>query len=223
MTNVELLETRDGSHTLFAKNFGYTYHSKFGAVQESSHIFIEAGLKFKSILKKKVEILEIGFGTGLNAYLTAIEAYKKDLNIHYTAFEAYPVPMETLQALNYKEVIINNEVENLFEHIHKVAWGQKVKINPNFYLEKIEDLFENIKFENQFDLIYYDAFAPDAQPHLWDENMMQIMYQSLKKDGILVTYCSKGDVKRAMKSVGFVVEKLQGPPGKREMTRALKM
>lgn len=223
MTNVELLETRDGSHTLFSTDFGYTYHSRFGALQESKHVFIEAGLTFKSILKKKIDILEIGFGTGLNAFLTAIEAYKKDLKIHYTAYEAFPLSTDTLLSLNYSQLIDYEEIDNLYKQIHEAPWGEKTPINANFYLEKINDFFENINFQNQFDLIYFDAFAPDAQPQLWNVTMMEKMFNSLKKDGILVTYCSKGEVKRTMKNVGFVVEKLKGPPGKREMTRASKM
>jgi tRNA U34 5-methylaminomethyl-2-thiouridine-forming methyltransferase MnmC len=222
MPNVEVLETRDGSHTLFSKDFGYTYHSKFGALQESNHVFIEAGLKFKSVLKKRIQLLEIGFGTGLNAYLTALEAYRKDLIVHYTGYEAYPVAPDVLSHLNYEQVLVNDELSNIFHAIHAATWGQKVKLNPHFYLEKIEDLFENIAVLNQYDLIYYDAFAPDAQPHLWNETMMRKMYDCLKKDGILVTYCSKGDVKRALKAVGFTIEKIPGPPGKREMTRAFK-
>lgn len=215
--------TQDGSHSIFAEQYGVTYHSRYGAVTESLHVFIDAGLRFKAALKSELNILEVGFGTGLNALLTWREAEKRNLSIRYTGIEAYPLPLEIVETLNYGEQITPS-VGGVpdFMHLHQCAWDRNVKLSGHFSLHKKRIRLEAFRTSQVFDLIYFDAFAPQAQPELWTERIMGLMYKALGPDGCLVTYCAKGDVKRTLKNVGFEVERLAGPPGKREMTRAWK-
>ena len=217
-----IIETQDGSHSIYSPSFGVSYHSKYGAIQESQHVFIEAGLLEVSLSKKDIHILDIGFGTGLNALMTQIEADRRQLNIVYTAVENYPVPVPEAMQLNYPETLQETSYRTDFEKMHQLEWGVKEEFKSNFTFIKLQQTFQSLQFEEQFDLIYFDAFAPSAQPELWETDVLGIMYRALRNDGILVTYCSKGDVKRSLKSLGFTVESLQGPPGKREMTRAKK-
>lgn len=220
---MDIFITADGSHSIFSEQYGVSYHSKYGAVQETKHVFIDAGLRLKAILKSDIKILDIGFGTGLNALMTLLEAQKRNLKIQYTAVEAYPISLETAQQLNYHETLSDENVQSVFLKLHQSDWDTKTQVNDNFTLLKLNKRFENLQLSPQFDIVYFDAFAPSAQPELWTADILKIMYDSLLPDGILTTYCAKGDVKRALKSIGFKVEKLQGPPGKREMTRAIKV
>lgn len=200
-----------------------SYHSKYGAVTESQHVFIDAALRFKAVLKKEIQVFEMGFGTGLNALLTYLEARKRNLVIHYTAVETHPISMEAVRSLNYnKHLNIPAEETDIFEQLHTLDWNISHDINDNFNLLKWKMNIEELSLPQQYDIIYFDAFAPNAQAHLWSAEIMQKMYDSLLPEGILVTYCAKGSVKRTMKEVGFAVERLKGPPGKREMTRAIK-
>ncbi|MEM6317165.1 MAG: tRNA (5-methylaminomethyl-2-thiouridine)(34)-methyltransferase MnmD [Bacteroidota bacterium] len=219
----ELFETQDGSHSLFSEAHGVSYHSKYGAVQETQHVFINAALRFKALLQSDLHILDIGFGTGLNAYMTLLEAQKRNLTIHYTAIEAYPISLELATTLNYSEVLNQLELQPLFLQMHTSEWSQPLALTENFNFQKEKIYFEQLDFSNQFDIIYFDAFSPNSQPELWEADLMESMYRALKTDGVLVTYCAKGVVKRTMKAVGFEIEALKGPPGKREMTRALKI
>jgi tRNA U34 5-methylaminomethyl-2-thiouridine-forming methyltransferase MnmC len=219
---IEFQESSDGSHTLFSKEFGYTYHSIHGAVQESQHIFIESALRFKAVVMSKINVLDIGFGTGLNAYLTYLEALKRNLTIQYTTYEAYPITVQTAESLNYVACLKSEEHQAMFMKLHESAWNINSKLHKQFSLEKKMSKAEFLEEKNKYDIIYFDAFAPDVQPELWDADAMQKMYDALKKDGILVTYCAKGQVRRNMKAAGFTIEKIAGPPGKREMTRATK-
>ncbi len=220
MSDLRIFETQDGSHSIFAEQFGVSYHSKYGAIQETQHVFIDAALRFKAVLKKDIRILEMGFGTGLNAYMTSLEARRRNLQVQYTGVEAYPINESQWQSLNYAEQL--QEESDTFSIFHTSEWGDWMEVNENFSLLKLHQRFETLEFEPQFDIIYYDTFAPNAQPELWSAELFQKMYDALLPDGILVTYCAKGEVKRTMKSVGFEVERLKGPPGKREMTRAIK-
>ena len=219
---MRIIETQDGSHSIFSEKYGVSYHSKYGAVQETQHVFIEAALRPKALLHKDLAILEIGFGTGLNAFMTYLEAKKFLLNLKYTAVEAYPISQEEAEALNYPQVLRKEEETSFFLSMHHSSWNKRIALNDFFSIEKRQHLFQEIDFQNQFDIIYFDAFAPNSQPELWEEEIMSKMFEALKPDGILVTYCAKGAVKRVLKSVGFEVESLKGPPGKREMTRAYK-
>lgn len=218
-----LVETQDGSHTLLSGVFGVSYHSRYGAVQESRHVFIQAGLHWKALQSKEIRILEIGLGTGLNAYLTLLEARRLDLAIHYEAIEAYPVSIKQAAELNYPHILEEGgDSPTLFMCLHEAAFDQKVALTPHFQLLKKQHLFSEIQYSDAFDLVYFDAFAPDAQPELWEPSLLQKIYDAMKPGGILVTYCAKGYVKRNLKKVGFQVEALPGPPGKREMTRCVK-
>lgn len=217
-----VFESRDGSSTLLSEKFGVTYHSKYGALQESSHVFIKEGLFFKCIAKKELKILEMGFGTGLNALLTQQKAAVLGLKIEYTAIEQFPIDFEVLAKLNYCEKLGVTNGQCLFNQLHNSLWEETVELTNYFSINKKKQAFEEATFEQLFDIIYFDAFAPNVQPELWEEPIMQKMYDALTKDGILVTYCAKGDFKRTLKSIGFDVKTLKGPPGKREMVRAIK-
>jgi tRNA U34 5-methylaminomethyl-2-thiouridine-forming methyltransferase MnmC len=218
-----LFITEDGSHSVLSEAFGITYHSTHGAIQETQHVFIDAGLKYAvGQGLTELAILEIGFGTGLNAFMTFLEAQRLGVKIDYSTFEVYPLSMEQVFQLNYVEKLGAHHVKDSFETLHTGQWGETIPLSNTFNFTKMLADFDQIQHENSFDIIYFDAFAPQAQPHLWETEMMQKMYNALKNKGILTTYCAKGEVKRTLKSVGFTIEKLAGPPGKREMTRAIK-
>lgn len=213
--SAQIFATEDGSNSLYLPEFDETYHSRHGAIQESMHVFIENGLK--SINKKNIKILEFGFGTGLNALMTLINS--KEKQIEYAGVEKFPLDIPLLNQLNYAK---NKEEHALFEKIHSVDWNKKAVITDDFSLEKIKSDFINFQSNEKFDIIYFDAFAPRVQPELWTKEVFEKVFSLLSKGGILVTYCAKGAVKRTLKEVGFEVIKLPGPPGKREMTKAVK-
>jgi tRNA U34 5-methylaminomethyl-2-thiouridine-forming methyltransferase MnmC len=215
-----IIETQDGSHTVYSEKFGVTYHSKYGAIQETQHVFIEAGLYYKTLKNKAISILEIGFGTGLNAFMTMLEAEKRGLTIEYQAAEAYPLSIAEAHQLNYPELLDRSDKAEGFKFLHESNWEEWHEISPSFKFKKLKSRFEDLQFLPIFDLIYFDAFAPSAQAELWEPPTLSIMYNALKEDGIWVSYCAKGSVKRNLKSLGFMVESIPGPPGKREMTRA---
>jgi tRNA U34 5-methylaminomethyl-2-thiouridine-forming methyltransferase MnmC len=215
----ELLITEDGSHTLFVPEIDECYHSSHGAIQESRHIFIEAGLKHCA--KKEIRVLEIGFGTGLNAFLTLIEAEKSDKKIHYTSLEKFPVEVEKAFNLNYPEEF-SPENRNVFESLHTSDWNQDIQIKASFILKKIETDFTCCTFDNQFDVVYFDAFSPEKQPEMWTQERFDMIYKHCNAGAILTTYCAKGIVRRAMQAAGFIVERLTGPPGKREILRGIR-
>ena len=216
----EIITTADGSKTIRIKDWDEQYHSKHGAIQESYHVFIKHGLDlFK---KQDLYILEIGFGTGLNALITLLEATKSNKKITYYGVEAYPVSAEELAQLNYVSELNAPDYKKHFEHMHSAPWQMEVAISDGFLLNKNQCKFAEIIYNDCIDLIYFDAFGARIQPELWTEDMFKIMFNALKKGGVLVTYAAKGSVRRAMQSVGFKVERLPGPPGKREMLRARK-
>ena len=213
--------TSDGSHSLFVPGLDEHYHSKHGAVQEAYHVFIRKGLDlFEN--GSDVHILEIGFGTGLNALITFSEAIKRNLKIYYTAVEAYPVPVDEALMLNYPEVLKHGGLDVCFKKMHEAAWDEPMLLSENFTLIKQQRFFQEITAQNCCNLIYFDAFGARVQPELWTVTIFKKMIDALKYNGILVTYAAKGSVRRAMQEVGFKVERLPGPPGKREMLRAIK-
>ncbi|MBK8722074.1 MAG: tRNA (5-methylaminomethyl-2-thiouridine)(34)-methyltransferase MnmD [Saprospiraceae bacterium] len=219
----QLIVTEDGSHTLSSEKFGVTYHSIHGAIQESNHIFIEAGLKYICQQSKNISILEVGLGTGLNALLTIDFALYLDIIVEYCAIEAYPISLKIVNELNYTNLLDKPNLQQYFLEIHQSDWNTNIQLHNNFPLLKKNNLLENTNFKsNIFDLIYFDAFAPNEQPELWDDAIFHKLYNSLKNKGVLVTYCAKGAFKRILKSCGFIIENLPGPPGKREMVRAIK-
>ncbi len=228
-----LFVTEDGSHSVYSEQFNVSYHSKHGAIQETQHVFIDAGLKpLLNNSPVEITILEIGFGTGLNAFMTFLETERISQKINYFGLEAYPLSIEKVRQLNYAQLLNAGLHQDVFEKMHISDWitsnGQNpdpskmIPLSKHFNFQKILIDFVNVDFDNIADLIYFDAFAPEAQPQLWDDTMMNKMYKSLRKKGVMTTYCAKGIVKRAMKSAEFFIEGLPGPPGKREITRAVK-
>ncbi|MCA0153581.1 tRNA (5-methylaminomethyl-2-thiouridine)(34)-methyltransferase MnmD [Winogradskyella vincentii] len=220
----KIITTSDGSKTIQIEDWNEQYHSIHGAINEANHVFLKHGLLFYSQNNRKLEaitILEIGFGTGLNAFLTLVEAEKQSLNIDYVGVEAYPVLGEEIEQLNYIELISEDHASK-FSEMHDIEWGKPKYISSEFKLEKQQKFFKDITDENKYNIVYFDAFGARVQPDLWTEEIFEIMYKALKLNGVLVTYSAKGSVRRAMQAVGFEVERLPGPPGKREMLRAVK-
>ena len=217
----EIIQTSDGSTTFFLPEWNETYHSKHGAIQEAYHVFIKNGLSLFE--KNSVAILEIGFGTGLNAIISLLESIKNKQNIDYVGVEAYPISIDFLSEMNYSKILLNNDIDNYYKKIHETHWETKEMITTQFFLTKRNQFFESISDENQFDLIYFDAFGFRVQPELWSESIFKKMYLALKKNGILVTYACRTSIKNAMIDSGFTVEKLPGAPGKREMLRGRKI
>lgn len=217
--NVVIQSTADGSHTLFVPQLNEHYHSVNGAIQESTHIFINAGLHHCA--QKEVNILEIGFGTGLNTLLTLIDAKQNGLKINYTAIEYYPLPIEIIKQLNYPQ---DSYQQKLFHEIHNCEWNVPKEIEQSFSLTKIRSDATIYDFTsmNNINVIYFDAFAPDKQPDIWTQDIFDKLFSVLNTNGIFVTYCAKGVVRRMLQQSGFMVERLPGPPGKREMLRATK-
>lgn len=223
----ELLLTSDGSHTIVIPELQITYHSIHGAVQESRHVFIEAGLnyilpKFADASAACLRIFEMGFGTGLNALLSVAKAKETNRCLYYQAVELYPLLPEEAEALNYISALHDDTLQQPFIQMHQCVSGEDIIISPLFVFHKSISSLPDIRATQPFHLIFFDAFAPDAQPELWTQPVFQQMYGTLYEGGALVTYCSKGSVRRAMQAAGFTVEKMKGPPGKREMIRAIK-
>lgn len=216
----KIITTADGSHTIQLPDWNEQYHSKHGAIQEAYHVFIKHGLSL--FPDKEISILEVGFGTGLNAFITFIEAQKKNISIHYTGAELYPVGMEEIKKLNYVTQLKSEPSGQVFLAMHEAPWEEVKKISQGFDLYKKRIDIATIDDESMYDLIYFDAFGARVQPELWTETLFAKMYKAMKKGGVLVTYAAKGSVRRAMQDVGFRVERLEGPPGKREMLRAFK-
>ncbi len=212
--------TADGSTTIHITEWDEQYHSKHGAIQEAKHVFIKNGLAL--FANQKISILEIGFGTGLNCFITFLEALKTNLKIDCVGVEAYPLVADEVEKMNYIDQLEANEFGDIFNKMHQQDWEIKGEISPEFSLTKRKQFFNEIKDENKFNLIYFDAFGARVQPELWTEEIFEKMHKALKPGGVLVTYSAKGSVRRAMLAVGFLVEKLPGPPGKREMLRAKK-
>jgi len=217
----EIIITQDGSHSIKVSEMNITYHSIHGAIQESKHVFIKAGLKSLILTEGTgLNIFEMGFGTGLNALLTIIETEELQREIYYETVEQYPLDNGEVKSLNYCKQLDRTDLQSLFEQLHTSAWEKKINITKGFCLKKTKTNVLNFETSGTFELIYFDAFAPNVQPELWTTEIFEKMFSILKPGGLLVTYCSKGDVRRAMQAAGFVVEKLPGPKGKREMIRA---
>ena len=216
----KIIQTLDGSTTIHIEEWDECYHSKFGAIQEAQHVFIKNGLSLFE--NSTISILEIGFGTGLNAFITFLESKKINQIIDYIGVEAYPVALEEVRLMNYISELNAKNESAIFDKMHECNWEEPIILREDFLFTKRKQFFADIDDFEKFDLIYFDAFGFDVQPELWSTEIFRKMYNSLKPKGILVTYAARGVVKRSMKEVGFTVEKLEGPPGKREMFRARK-
>jgi tRNA U34 5-methylaminomethyl-2-thiouridine-forming methyltransferase MnmC len=218
---IEIRETMDGSKTLYLEEIDEHYHSTFGAVQESQHVFIREG--FSQCPAKEIRVLEIGFGTGLNCYMTLMESLKREKITRYYSIEKFPLAEAFWGNLNY-HLQVQDGIAGLFELLHKVPWDCEVEICSQFSLNKIKGDALQLDFIDlpKFDVVYFDAFSPEKQPELWEKPLFERLFAMMNEQGILVTYCAKGIVRRALQSVGFAVERIPGPPGKREMIRAVK-
>jgi len=219
---IELFTTEDGSHSLRVPDLNETYHSNHGAIQESNHVFIKNGLKHwvNNNSSNEIKIFEVGFGTGLNALLTATLANKLEKNIFYQSIELYPLPYKLTTQLNYST--LNSSDPKLFKLLHSSVWEKPVEINNHFTLLKNQAPFQDFKTHHLYDLLFFDAFAPSKQPEMWEYPIIEKCYQLLNKGGVFVTYSANGQLKRDLKKAGFMLESLPGPPGKFEMVRATK-
>lgn len=221
----KIIKTSDNSDTVFDEELNEIFHSTHGAITESKHVFIKNGLEYVSKYLNTLNIFEVGFGTGLNTLLTFIESELKDIYINYYSIELYPLKDEIWKNLNYKN-IIDKKYTDIFNLIHESDWDKTIQISSKFTLNKIfknlQDYDLTLNSDINFDLIYFDAFSPDKQSDLWSKDICLKLYESLNNKGVLVTYCAKGEVKRNLQKSGFIIEKLAGPPGKREMIRARK-
>lgn len=212
----QLITTADGSHSLFVPELNENYHSKHGAIAEAMHVFIKNGLQ--SHPKQKLNILEIGFGTALNSLLTLESVRSK--KVHYTTLEPFPIEREIYGKLNFHDFVKSDQ--STFHRLHECDWEKDISLKEFFTLCKKKIKLKEFTTKKKFDIIYFDAFAPEKQIEMWEKSVFEQCYNLLNKNGFLVSYCAKGVVKRTIKSVGFEIENLKGPPGKREMIRANK-
>ena len=216
----EIIITQVGSSSIYIPELDETYHSKLGAIQEAKHVFIKNGLDLFED-SSEISILEIGFGTGLNAFITFLETVNKE-KVNYVGVEAYPISSEEIAQMNYVAELQATQYQAVFDKMHSCDWESQQNITENFILTKRKQFFQDIEDKEQYDLIYFDAFGFPLQPELWSEAIFKKMYEALLPKGTLVTYACRSSIKNAMLSVGFSIEKLPGAPGKREMLRATK-
>jgi len=222
----EIITTADGSKTIHIPEWNEQYHSKHGAIQEARHVFLEMALQYyvdhNNKNSKTIHILEMGFGTGLNALLTFFKAQSLDVRISYTGAEAFPVSPKEVNAMKYADQLSHSDSQIIYNALHGAPWEKTIAISDDFTLTKQKQNFEEIAAVDTYDIVYFDAFGPRVQPELWTEAIFTKMYEALKSGGVLTTYCAQGAARRAMQAAGFTVERLPGPPGKREMLRASK-
>jgi tRNA U34 5-methylaminomethyl-2-thiouridine-forming methyltransferase MnmC len=222
MFEPEIILTSDGSHSLYVRELSETYHSIHGAIAESEFVYLKNGYRVLRELKE-ITVLEIGFGTGLNGLLTALEAERSAILTHYFALEKFPLSADTLNHLNYPD-LTGTDGKDIFGKIHAADWENNTRITSYFNLKKVKADALSISWSDfpDFDLVYFDAFGPDKQPEIWDMGLFRSIYRKMKEGSILVTYCAKGSVRRELESAGFIMERLDGPVGKREMLRGIK-
>lgn len=219
MPDLSIQETKDGSFTLFSEQYNATYHSIFGAIEESIHVFISAGMyRMVRLGYTNIKIFEMGFGTGLNAYLTCLEAKKYGVHVEYCSIEKHPIELNLANQMSS-----SLEQPALFNKIHSVNWGKETPISPKFTLLKVQDDINQYPIPNGVDIVYFDAFAPSCQSILWEKPLHLKFYNALAKNGCLVTYCAQGKFKRMLRKLGYQIERLNGPNRKHEMTRAIKV
>lgn len=223
MDNLEIITTADGSHSLLNKTLNETYHSHHGAIQESVHVFINKGLQFliDSFSPKSINIFEVGFGTGLNALLTLQFATQSNVSVSYTSIEAFPLERDVWSKLNYGATI---GLQDQLVALHEADWNTSIDIHPNFKMLKLKTTLQDFSHLGPpFNLIFFDAFAPNKQPEMWELPILKKVVQIMTTPAVFVTYCAKGQLKRDLRTLGLQVETLEGPPGKKEMVRGLQM
>ncbi len=220
----KLIITEDGSHSLYNKSLNETYHSFHGAIQESQHVFIKSGLEYNKIHRNtEIKIFEVGFGTGLNALLTAIWCHESKVRVKYDSIEAYPLSQELTEQLNHAQLLTFDLASVWYNQLHKSDWNQRLELHDNFIYKKILNRLQDHKSNLEYyDIIFFDAFAPSKQPEMWSLDTLTLIAKSMNTGGVFVTYCAQGQLKRNLKSMGLKVETLDGPPGKKEMVRAIK-
>lgn len=225
MSEIRLIETHDGSHSLYLPALNETYHSIHGAIQESQHVFIRMGLHFYLDLHRnnKVKILEVGFGTGLNALLTFKDLSKKKIKTWYDTIEPFPIEEDVWSKLNYVEQLKMDNEQDIYGQMHRASWETKTELGEGYLFTKLKSKLEEIELQdNHYDLIFFDAFAPNKQPEIWQLPQLIKVVESMKEGGVFVTYCAQGQFKRNLKEAGLEIESLPGPPGKKEMVRGVK-
>ncbi|MGL4993426.1 MAG: tRNA (5-methylaminomethyl-2-thiouridine)(34)-methyltransferase MnmD [Bacteroidales bacterium] len=221
---IETIVTADGSHTLYIPEMDEHYHSVHGAIQESTHVFINNGLR--ALQADSVSILEIGFGTGLNALLSMVESMRTGRVISYTSLELYPLSLEMMEKLNYSELLsLSSQESAAWKRVCQAEWstleGDFTQVAPTFSIRKIETDFTKFEFMGSYNMVYFDAFAPDKQPEMWSQELFDSIGGATLDGGVLTTYCAKGVVRRQLMAAGYVMERLPGPPGKRQMLRGI--
>ena len=221
MSTHQLIQSEDGSHTIYLPELNETYHSTHGAMQESRHVFIKYGLEEAAKTSKELTVFEVGFGTGLNALLTLQKAKELGLTIYYHTLEPFPLPEEVVKSLNYP-AYFEPDLQDVFFAMHRLPFDQPAELHPNFTFIKYKTTLQDFTATLQADVVYFDAFAPNKQPEVWAYANLQKVYDLLKPGGLLVSYCARGQFKRDLKALRMQVEALPGPPGKKEMTRGRK-
>jgi tRNA U34 5-methylaminomethyl-2-thiouridine-forming methyltransferase MnmC len=222
---MKIISTGDGSSTIYMEDIDETYHSRNGAIQESIHVFVKNGFRFLLSTRpyNDIQVFELGFGTGLNAVLTAIDSIKFRKPVKYTSLEPFPLPGEIIDQLDFGRMLNHHSGVSYLKEIHNSGWEEYHNIHPYFRIRKIKSTIQDYDPKsNQFNLVYFDAFAPAKQPEIWDKNMLTKIFNLLTEKSVFVTYCAQGQVKRHMREIGFKVQTLQGPPGKKEMIRGIK-
>ena len=216
--------TKDGSKTIRLEDWDEHYHSIHGAIQESQHVYVKAGLDHYNELyqPKTLKVLEAGFGTGLNALLSYFWAEHNGVYMDYTGLEAYPISDEEHLAMEYHKELVSDSTQQVYEDLHKAKWDEWTSISKSFQLKKNKIFFFDLKLKKEVNIVFYDAFGPSVQPELWETPLFQKFYEALTPGGIFVTYCVKGTARRALQAIGFKVCIIEGPPGKRHMMRAQK-
>ena len=221
MLNLKIIATNDGSKTLKISEWNEHYHSTHGAISEAQHVYIKNGLDL--IKSQEISIFEMGFGTGLNTFLSYLYGLEQQPTINYYAIEKEPLSLEIVNQLEYVDLLDAFSEEHIFNKMHTCSWDMLTEISTHFHLFKIHNTIQEYEFDTTFDLIFYDAFGFRVQPELWQKDILEKMVKILNRGGVLVTYCAKGEVKRILKSLGLQLESLAGPPGKREMIRAIRL
>lgn len=220
LTDLRPLRTGDGSYTLFSPTLNERYHSSRGSLNESKHVFIDEGLR--SVKADRIDVLEVGLGTGLNALLTWIDADERNVNVRYTALEPFPLDAELIRSVHHPSICDVPELEERFLKMMVAPMGEEQRVSDHFHFTRVDPPVLKFMANEAFDLIYFDAFGPRAQPEMWRLEVMQHLFNTLRPNGRLVTYCAKGVVRRTMEAAGFICERPPGPPGKREMLRAVR-